>query len=304
MLEDLSKAREKYAVINIYFIMPVKDFLLKDYPRGGKPQTESVWNIDDLLAQPLTEMTMLPADYYNIYHEATSTIITEANAMALDGYNGAGATPSDTSGDAQEKPGLLSRIKAMLMKLVNFLMDAYGRLFPKTLLDFSKLALKYKKSEKLMKACHENENMLKIMELEIPNIEGIYHAFADLINYANTRKVPVYKIEQYQRPGNTRIVIFWGDYVANGDKMKSNINGMGFCVASDSRKAKDNPGVGRNLIRIATYLSEDTLLEAFGIRVTGPSGNLMGIRQVTDILKVIKVLINTDVNLWKKRSRS
>ena len=50
----------------------------------------------------------------------------------------------------------------MLMKFINFLIDAYERLFPKGLLDFAKLEKKFKSSEKLMSACKKNNNILKI----------------------------------------------------------------------------------------------------------------------------------------------
>ena len=294
MLEDLSKARDKYAVVQISFIMPVKEFLLNDYSRDGGVKTESAfWSIDDLQAQPLTELYHLPADYYNLYHEATSVLITETNALALD--------LRDAPNEEEEKPGVLARIKAMMMKFINFLIEAYERLFPKGFRAFSKLESKFKKSGALMDACKRNDNILKIMDLKIPHISGVAHAFGDLVKYVNTGKIPTKGMEMYQRPSMTQIAIYWGALSGKDGKGDASLDHMCFRLASDTPISPRSPMLGKNLARISTYLSEDNLLEAFGIKLNNHRGAKMSIDDILTVLKYTKVKINTSVDLWKNR---
>ena len=295
MLEDLSNARDKFAVIEIYFIMPVKDFLLNDYPRGGNPHTESVLDLDDLLAQPLSEMTHLPSDYYNLYHEATSVLVTEANALAVE--------LRDAPKSKEDKPGIITKIKKMLQKFINFLIEMFDKLFPANILSFSRLEKKYKKSEKLMKAWEDNGNILNIMNLEIPHVSGISHAFSDLVKYINTGKVPDRRgMEQYQRPGKTKLSIYFGPYISDKGNAVSGSENATFSLATNTpvRSRMVNPRA-KNLISIATYLSDNTLMEAFGISVKNSRGGDMSIGDLTIILKTTKVKINTSVELWRNK---
>jgi hypothetical protein len=249
------------------------------------------WTIEKLLAIPLTELAHLPEESYDLYHEATSVIITEAEGVAID-LNSTMANGKEVS--------LMQKLKAMMMKLINYLIDLYGRLFPKTLLSFSKLEKKFKANEKIQKMCKDNDKILKIMELDIPHVSGVDAAVRDLVNFANTGKLPSHKIEDYKREGTNKVIIYWGGYSEYSEEKD-----FMFCIATNSPtisigeqwKAINK----KSRMNVATYLSEGNLLKVFGVNVMDETGKLLTIREIEYILGYAKTKIDISIELWKNR---
>ena len=273
---ELDKVLEKYkdivylntstSFVSFEIFLPIKYFL-KDF----ESKTESApWEINNNFffnnwtsEMLLTEMPLLPEEYHEMYAETMSTLLTEANALVLDPRVAGGKS---LSADDSVKTGLWEKIKAMAMKFFNFLLELWDKIFPKTILSFSRLAKKYHKSEKMMKFCREKQYLIPLLqnpvEIHIGSVSTVLRAFIEFINDGTLPKVPA---EEYKAPGIAKIMPFFGSYknpedVTNDDRTL-------FCIASNYPRHNDSPGLGGNRLRWSTFLSEDTLLEAFGIRI-------------------------------------